>query len=211
MFYTYKILFEDGFYYYGVRKTNLNPDEDPYTGSPVTFAEKWKTTPFTKEVLQIFDSWEKASEAELTLIREVFKKDPLCLNRNCGGFIHPESASLGGTKKKPEQRKKDSSKGGRTCREEKKGMFNPEYVGSDNWVEDRRKAGSNGGKVSGRQNVESGHMSQIRPLGAMAQHKSRWINTHPDFEPYVSTPCGLSHWQRKRNIPTTFRKRIDNE
>lgn len=211
MYYTYKILFQDGFYYYGVRKTNLNPEEDPYTGSPITFAEKWKTTPFTKEVIQIFASWEEASEAEVKLIRAAFKTDPFCLNRNCAGSFHPDSARLGGSKKDPEQRRIDSSKGGQTCRKEKKGMFSPEYVNSESLVQDRRRAGSAGGKVSGRQNVESGHMSQIHSLGAAAQHESKWMNTHPDFEPYVSTPCGLSHWQRKRNIPTTFRKRIDQK
>ncbi len=208
MYYTYKILFEDGFYYYGVRKTDLNPEEDPYTGSPVTFAEKWKTTSFTKKVIQTFETWEEASEAEIKLIRDVFRKDPLCLNRNCGGSLHPESARLGGTRKKPEQRKKDSGKGGKTCREEGKGMFNPDYINSDKWIQDRQKAGSVSGKISGKKNVESGHMDRIRSLGTKAQHESRWISTHPDFEPYVSTPCGLTHWQRKRNIPTTFRKRI---
>jgi hypothetical protein len=211
MYYTYKILFEDGFYYYGVRKTDLNPEKDPYTGSPVTFAEKWKTTPFTKEVLQTFESWELACETEVKLIKKVFKTDPPCLNRNCGGAIHPNSASLGGTRKSTEQRQKDSSTGGQVCRDSGRGMFNPEYTNSEKWIQDRRRSGSVGGKVSGRQNVESGHMSQLHPLGATAQHKTRWVNTHPDFEPYVSTPCGLTHWQKKRNIPTTFRKRIDKK
>jgi hypothetical protein len=211
MYYTYKILFQDGFYYYGVRKTDLNPEEDPYTGSPVTFAEKWKTTPFTKELIQVFESWEQASEAEVKLIREVFKKDPFCLNRNCAGSFHPDSSKLGGSKKDSEQRQKDSSKGGQTSRNKGRGMFNSEYIESGSFVEDRRKAGSVGGKVSGRKNVESGHMGQIQSLGTAAQHKSKWVNTHPDFEPYISTPCGLSHWQRKRNIPTTFRKRIDQK
>lgn len=210
MFYTYKILFEDGFYYYGVRKTGLDPYEDSYTGSPVTFAEKWETTSFTKEVIQTFESWEEASEAELKLIRAVFRKDPLCLNRNCGGSLHPESARLGGKRKSPEQRKKDSSKGGQTCRDEGRGMFNPEYLCSEKYIQDRQKSGSASGKISGKRNVESGHMERIHSLGAKAQHVSKWMNTHPDFEPYISTPCGLSHWQRKRDIPTTFRKRIDN-
>lgn len=208
MYYTYKILFQDGFYYYGIRKTDLNPEEDPYTGSPVTFAEKWETTPFTKEVLQIFEKWEEACEAEVSLIRPVFNTDPFCLNRNCQGSIHPDLCSLGGTKKSFKQRQEDSSKGGQTCRNERKGMFDPEYINSEKYIQDRRKSGSVGGKVSGRQNVESGHMSRIHSLGSVAQHASRWVNTHPDFEPYVSTPCGLTHWQRKRNIPTTFRKRI---
>jgi hypothetical protein len=44
--------------------------------------------------------------------------------------------------------------------------------------------------------------------GAASQHQQRWMNTHPDFEPFVSTPCGLSNWQRARGIGREFRVKL---
>jgi len=44
-------------------------------------------------------------------------------------------------------------------------------------------------------------------IGSAAQHAQRWQSTHTDFEQYVSTPCGLSAWQKARGIDTSFRIR----
>ena len=206
MYYTYRITFEDGCYYYGVRKSpEGDPFKDPYVGSPVTFKEKWTHESFTKEVLDIFDTWEEASTSEAALIRKVYKKDPKCLNRNCSGAIHPDLCKVGGSKKDPAKRKADSSKGGRKAalvnREKGTAIFgmSPEQKAS---------AGREGGKTSGKNNVTSGHLEAIRPLAAKVQHSQRWVNTHPGYDPYISTPCGLTHWQNKRNIPTSFRRKV---
>jgi len=210
MFYTYKITFEDGYYYYGVRKTKeLDPAEDAYFGTPITFKEKWKETPFTKEVLQVFDHWEEAAKAEIDLIRPRYKTDPKCLNRNCGGSIHPDLCKEGGKRKDPAERKRDSSKGGIQAVKGKKGVHSPDFQGSQKHTESGRKGGSISGVINGRKNVLSGHWDSIKPLGAAAQHAQKWVNTHPDYEPYVSTPCGLTHWQNKRNIPTHYRHKVD--
>lgn len=209
MFYTYKITFEDGYYYYGLRKVkNSNPDEDAYFGSPVTFREKWEQTPFTKEVLEVFDCWEVAAKAEKDLIKPSYKSDPKCLNRNCGGSIHPDLCKEGGKKKDPVARERDSRKGGHQAAKKKKGVHSPEFQGSQKHRESGSKGGSIGGKVSGRNNVLNGHFDSIKHLGAAAQHAQKWMNTHPGHDPFVSTPCGLSHWQNKRNIPTHYRRKV---
>jgi len=41
--------------------------------------------------------------------------------------------------------------------------------------------------------------------GAAAQHKQRWQCTITE---YISTPCGLSHYQKARGIDTTKRVRV---
>lgn len=52
----------------------------------------------------------------------------------------------------------------------------------------------------------------ITKKGAAVQHAQQWQSTHTDFEQYVSTPCGLSAWQRKRGIDTSLRvRRLDLE
>ena len=44
--------------------------------------------------------------------------------------------------------------------------------------------------------------------GAKTQHSQRWMSTDPDFPSYVSTPTGLSNWQRARGIDISKRVRI---
>jgi hypothetical protein len=51
-------------------------------------------------------------------------------------------------------------------------------------------------------------LHEVHVKGAAAQHQQRWMNTHPDFEPYVSTPCGLARWQRARGIDTTLKVKV---
>ena len=93
---------------------------------------------------------------------------------------------------------------------------------------------SKGGKKSGQQNVESGQLKRICSLGGKAaggknftdegrrkanetktanghysragKCQKRWVNTHPDFPPFVSTGSGLTRWQRKRGIDESYRK-----
>lgn len=86
-FYTYRIDFVDGYYYYGSRKSKVKPEEDKYWGSPKTHKEKWNTTMYWKAILSVFDNVKSMRENENILIRENYKTDPLCLNRNVGGII----------------------------------------------------------------------------------------------------------------------------
>ena len=60
-----------------------------------------------------------------------------------------------------------------------------------------RKGGAIGGKITGRRNVESGHLENLRSW------KYECLVTG-----YVSTAAGLSTYQRKRGIDTSLKKRV---
>jgi len=88
LFYLYVIHFSDFYYYIGKRKCpkKYNPWNDPYTGSPKTHKNKWKTTNFTKVVIECFYNDEEVSKAETDLLVKLdWEKDVYCLNECCGG------------------------------------------------------------------------------------------------------------------------------
>lgn len=66
------------------------------------------------------------------------------------------------------------------------------------------KAGRAGGKVSGSKRSRE-EMGRIGVLGGQALASQRWQCT---VTGYVSTPAGLSNYQKKRGIPTHKRVRI---
>lgn len=81
-FYTYKITFVDGHYYFGSRKSKVEPKDDIYWGSPKTHKEKWNTTMFCKEILNVFENGKRMMNEETELIGDLYKTDPLCLNQH---------------------------------------------------------------------------------------------------------------------------------
>jgi hypothetical protein len=98
MFYVYVIHFEDFFYYVGKRKCpdKFNPWNDPYKGSPKTHKEKWKTTKFTKVIIECFDNDKNVSAAETNLLLQLdWENDPYCLNECCGGKFSYEANRRG--------------------------------------------------------------------------------------------------------------------
>lgn len=98
MFYLYVIHFKDFFYYVGKRKcpSIYNPWNDPYTGSPKTNKYKWKSTHFTKVVIECFDNDKDVSIAETNLLNELdWEKDQYCLNECCGGKFSYEANRMG--------------------------------------------------------------------------------------------------------------------
>jgi len=88
----YVIHFSDFYYYIGKRKCpkKYNPWNDPYIGSPKTHKNKWKTTNFTKVIIECFYNDEDVSKAETDLLVKLdWEKDFYCLNECCGGkFSH---------------------------------------------------------------------------------------------------------------------------
>jgi hypothetical protein len=194
-FYTYTIRFVDGYYYHGYSKYKGNdPLTDGYYGSPVTHKEKWSSTMYWKEVTGTYETLEQVTLAEQEVIRSVFREDPLCLNAACNGLFSREAAVLGGKiagakaaasgqlvgSRTRESCQLGGQKGSATLMEKKLGLFgmSPEKT------------------------------LAVKVKGAEAQHNQRWINTHPDFDPYISTPCGLSSWQKARGIDTKFREKL---
>ena len=82
MYYTYEIRFDDGCYYYGRRKCpdGMTPDEDQYSGSPVTNKEHWDTNEYQKIIIETGLTKRQAEVKEDTLIGDLYKTDPMCLN-----------------------------------------------------------------------------------------------------------------------------------
>ena len=88
LFYLYVIHFKDFYYYVGKRKcpSKYNPWNDPYTGSPKTNKNKWKTTNFSKVIIECFDNDVDVSKAETDLLLRLdWENDFYCLNECCGG------------------------------------------------------------------------------------------------------------------------------
>lgn len=68
--YTYKILFETGHVYYGVRTCKKDPYKDNYFGSPVTYKDFWTAHKFEKTILKVYEDgdYEQAYDDERFLI-----------------------------------------------------------------------------------------------------------------------------------------------
>lgn len=89
--YVYKVTFNlTNEYYIGKHSSIL--ESDNYRGSGVVLKEKISNDePFTFEILKYYDSSKEAYEGEKTLISDLWKNDPLCLNKvpgGKGGFEH---------------------------------------------------------------------------------------------------------------------------
>ena len=73
-FYTYRIDFVDGYYYYRSRKSKVKPEEDKYWGSPKTHKERWNTTMYLKTVLNLFNDPSDMLNEETLLIGDNYKE-----------------------------------------------------------------------------------------------------------------------------------------
>lgn len=121
--YTYKINFVDGYFYYGKRLLkNTDPLTDGYYGTPVTHKEKWSTTMFWKEIVEVYGDWIECSKKEIELIRPVLN-DPMCLNENCGGYSSLEVLRKNGKRAGTIQPLEVKKANGYKARDQKLGMF----------------------------------------------------------------------------------------
>jgi hypothetical protein len=97
--YLYKVEFEGGFYYTGVRKrTTDDPLMDGYFGSPVTNKKKWEEQQPLKTILTLLwceEGEQYALESQhQTLCYDL--NDPYCLNEHFGGGFSLETCRKGG-------------------------------------------------------------------------------------------------------------------
>jgi hypothetical protein len=99
-FYTYKISFVDGHYYYGSRKSSVKPEDDIYWGSPKTHKDKWRTCMFSKTILNVVDNYDRLRLDESKLIGTLYKTDPFCLNEHNGNNFYRETPHSEETKQK---------------------------------------------------------------------------------------------------------------
>lgn len=138
-YYTYKIEFDDGCYYYGSRKSQVEPHLDvDYNGSPKTMREHWDNVTFRKIVLETFETRQQSFDRESELIGDNFKTDPKCLNRSNKNKFYCEGHT-------PETREKMCrSQKGRVITEEHKQKLRDYRTGRKQSEETKRKIRENG-------------------------------------------------------------------
>ena len=196
--YTYKITFEEvPYYYYGVHKEKKF--NEYYMGSPVT--NKWCCDFYTpeKQILEFFPHtesvWLEAQEVETRLIKPVFTNDGWCLNRSCGGIVSMDQLI----------------KGGKKTYELKLGVHN---LTREQLIEIGKKTPKeqliqNGKKVYelklGAHSLTRKQLIENGRKGAIITQSQKWQCT---VTGHVSTPGGLSSYQKARNINTSNRIRI---
>lgn len=140
-YYTYRIDFADGCYYYGQkrRKDNTPPEQDGYYGSPVTNKRKWLDNICCKTILFMHENVEEAGKTEVSLIGNRWLEDPKCLNASSGG-INIAALQTKGTRKSEEtKRKMSEAKKGRKLTEEHKRKLSEAKKGRKLSKETRRR------------------------------------------------------------------------
>jgi hypothetical protein len=188
--YTYKITFEEvPYYYYGVHKEKKFNEK--YMGSPI--ANKWAWDFYTpkKQILELFnyndEGYIEAQEVEKRLIKPVYSIDPWCLNASCGGNFSLDICK----------------KAGKKAYEEGIGIHG---MTSEELFEARKKGGKKIYEEGiGIHGMTSEELFEARKKAAREQHAQKWQCTETR---YISTPCGLSHYQKARGIDTSNRIRI---
>lgn len=99
-YYTYKLVFKNDprYYYYGVRRSLLPPEEDPYLGSGRGIQELkvlYGKDCFTKTIVEKFNNRQDSLLGEERLVGDLWKTDPFCLNRMPGGAFRGEFDAAG--------------------------------------------------------------------------------------------------------------------
>ncbi len=206
--YTYKITFIDApYYYYGVHKEKRF--NEYYMGSPKTHKWCWELYEPEKQILEFFEfsdeGYTKAQEIEKQLIKPFFNTDKWCLNENVGGVLSKKICSKGG--------KIGGKNAWKTQNKNKKGGF------YDITKEERILNGKIGGliigPITGKNNKElkrgycgrnKEQMSIDGRKGGIATNKQKWKCLVTGF---ISNPGNLSRYQKKKNIDTKMRERIE--
>ena len=236
--YTYKITFEEvPYYYYGVKKERYfdqyyigSPKTHKWCWELYTPKKQiLQLFDYTDE------GWLEAQEIEKQLIKSFYINDKWCLNENCGGKISLKASSKNGLKSKengtgifsltPEQRIGYNRKNGLKVKELGIGIFalTPEErseLGRKNGL--KTKENSTGlfsltpeqksklGRRNGLKAKENGTGIFTLSKEQMSENgrknaSQRWECTETG---YVSSPPGLSNYQKARGIDTSKRKRI---
>lgn len=204
--YTYKITFEEiPYYYYGVKKEKYYGEE--YWGSPKTHKWYWEYYTPKKQILEVFDynndGWIEAQNIEKRLIFPVLN-DNFCLNENVGGIFSLVSCSNAG--------KIGGKIAVKNQKENKTGFYS---ISPEDRVKNGRKGGLIIGKKTGQDNVKykrgycgrsPEQMSIDGKKGSMATNYQKWECLITGF---VANPGNLTKYQKKRNIDTKLRQRID--
>jgi hypothetical protein len=226
--YLYKITFEEvSYYYYGVHKERKY--DEYYMGTPITHKWCWNFYTPKKQILEIFDytdeGWLEANKVEQRLIKPAYQTDEWCLNENCGGVISLNISKINGKKTKElnigifsrteEQKKEDRSKGGRVGGKNGGEKVKELKIGIFNRSEEKRILDSRNGALVLKQlnlGICSLTYEQLSENGkrggkiaAKKLNSQKWMCLETGF---ISTSAGLSHYQKKRGVDTSKRKRV---
>jgi hypothetical protein len=99
----------------------------------------------------------------------------------------------------PEEKRAQGVKNGQRCKDTKSGVCALTY-------EERRDIGN---RVKELGLGFHGLSKEERQENGRKASEQKWVNTFPGYDAYTSTAAGLSHWQRARGIPTSFRKKSE--
>ena len=226
--YIYKITFIDTpYYYYGVHKEKGYNEE--YWGSPVTHKWCWELYTPEKQILELFDytdeGWLEAQEVEKRLIKPFYQTDNWCLNENCGGVISLEISKINGKITKElnmgifsrteEQKKEDRSKGGKNGGKRGGKKVKGLEVGIFNRTEEQKTLDSRKGALILKElnlGINALTYEQLsengKKGGKIAAKKLNSQKWKCKVTGYISTPAGLSHYQKVRDIDTSLRERF---
>lgn len=237
--YIYKIAFlEVPYYYYGVHKEKVFGEEywgSPKTHKWCW--ELYTPQKQILEIFDYTDDgWLEAEKVEKRLIRPFFNTDKWCLNESCGGIMSLKQRKKNGLKAKEnktgifamspervsqvsksnalqnqknkvgifsltfEERSENSKKTAIKNVENKVGLFSQN---KDQLIENCKKGGKKCKELC--LGVFSQTKEQMRQNGKKT-NAQRWECLETG---YVSTPSGLSQYQKARNIDTSKRKRIE--
>ena len=226
--YTYKITFEEvPYYYYGVHKEKRF--NEYYMGSPVTNKWCWELYTPKKQILEFFEfsdeGYIEAQKVEGRLIRPVYNTDKWCLNESCLGVFSLEQKSkagkIGGKKNVDEKlgifgrTKEEIIETGRKSGEK---LYLLKLGVHKRSKEQMSMDGKKGGRKGGMKTYELGvGLYAISPeekleisrrggiVGGKVTSSQKWVCTETG---YVSTPGGLSRYQKAKGIDTSKRVRI---
>jgi hypothetical protein len=200
-------------YYYGVHTDNGKP----YLGSPRTNKWIWDMYDAEIQILERFEDRKEAEKVERRLIKH-FVRDINCLNCQVGGQPTNEQRLKGVNRQLKEKigifrsdkpwEKERAKKATETMRSNGTGLFDTEVKrkGGKKIGQRHKETGHIQalGRAQGKRNVENGTLNPSK--GAAAQHSWLWKCLETG---YISTACGLSHYQRSRGISVSKRVKIE--
>lgn len=204
--YTYKITFEEvPYYYYGVKKEKYFNEE--YFGSPISNIWCWEFYTPKKQILEIFEYSEigyiEAQKLEKRLIMP-FLNDIYCLNENVGGIFSISSCRKGG--------KIGGKITAKSQKENKTGFYS---ISDEDRIKNGRKGGLIIGEKTGSDNarLKRGYCGRTKEQMSIDGKKGSLVTNHQKWKCLVTgfeaNPGNLTRYQKKRNIDTRLRKKLD--
>jgi len=232
--YLYKITFEEiADFYWGIHKEKKAGE--CYLGSPVTHAWKWEFYTPRVNVCQVFDytdeGWKQALEVEKSVVK-AFIDDPRCLNENVGGVVSLEYSRKGGQKansvKGPDGKSVYPQIGGRmraldlNSEKDDLGRSKNAVKGAEaaNSAKNEYGKSINSSKIHEEKTAEGKSAHAMRTIvkvhekktadgksvhGLKRANQTNSIRVQCLTTGYVSTPAGLTLYQKARGIDTSLR------